>query len=172
MRSMAEGARALSQVSLLHAPSTMRNPSRERIHVLPCCTICAEAESKAVPATRSAPGLANHHARKKIAASRKRKGGGAPKGACHPLSALHRQHRCNRHRRGRAPNGARSPSGASPRTRHASRNQHWRSPRPCFLGPSLRRVSPAFACPSPARSAQTVFCRTNGDQSRPGTGVY
>ena len=33
----------------------------------------------------------------------KEEGGGAPKGACHPLSASYRQHCCYRHRHGRAP---------------------------------------------------------------------
>jgi hypothetical protein len=61
-------------------------------------------------------------------------------------------------------------------TRHASRNQHWLSPRPCFLGPGYCGRHPPLACPSPARSAQTGrfagptvsrAARVRGYESRP-----
>ena len=104
-------------------------------------------------------------------ARKKTEGGGAPKGACHPLSALSQTSiRSMRTRppRGRAPNGARSPSGASPRTRHASRNQHWLSPRPCFPDPAPAGVTRLRLSQSSALRADRSFCRTNGVQGRPG----
>jgi hypothetical protein len=61
-------------------------------------------------------------------------------------------------------------------TRHASRNQHWLSPRSCFLGPGYCGRHPPVACPSPARSAQTGrfagptvsrAARVRGYESRP-----
>ena len=90
-----------------------------------------------------------------LTTTKNKEGGGAPKGACHPLSALHRQHRCRRHRHGRAPNrGAlafRRFAADSPRQSQPALAQ----PQAVFPGTRLWRVSPAFACPSPARSAQT-----------------
>ena len=91
-------------------------------------------------------------------ARKKTEGGGAPKGACHPLSALSQTSiRSMRHSsaaRTRAKRGAlafRRFAADSPRQSQPALAQ----PQAVFPGTRLRRVSPAFACPSPARSAQT-----------------
>jgi hypothetical protein len=64
------------------------------------------------------------------------KGGGAPKGACHPLSARRIQTsppECARARK-RAERSALAFRRSRRGTRHASRNQHWLSSGPCFPG--------------------------------------
>ena len=118
---------------------------------------------------------ARHRARVMPTTTRKKKteGGGAPKGACHPLSALSQTFAvcATRLLRGRAPNGARSPSGASPRTRHASRNQHWLSPRPCFLGPGSGGCHPPSPVPVQRAPRRPVFLPDQRCPGPPGSGV-
>ncbi len=103
---------------------------------------------------------ARHRARVMPTTTRKKKteGGEAPKGACHPLSALAQTSvRSLRHwsaARTRAKRGAlafRRFAADSPRQSQPALAQ----PQAVFPGTRLPRVSPAFACPSPARSAQT-----------------
>ena len=108
-------------------------------------------------------------------ARKKTEGGGAPKGACHPLSALNRKQvyavlRHSSAARTRA-NGARSPSGASPRTRHASRNQHWLSPRPCFLGPGSGGCHPPSPVPVQRAPRRPVVLPDQRCPGPPGCGV-
>ena len=77
----------------------------------------------------SAPSLANK-VMPTTTRKKKDRGGGAPKGACHPLSALQSATLLLPTSPRTRANGARSPSGASPRTRHASRAQTFqRAPR-------------------------------------------
>ena len=139
-------------------------PPRKCAVPLPRCAGADKRQRSRGAALR--PSHANHHAQEKT-----KEGGGAPKDAC----AIHcprcnRQHCCYRLRCGRAPNGARSPSGASPRTRHASRNQHWLSPGPCFPERGWCGVTRLRLSRLSALRADRSLCRPNGIQSRPGTG--
>ena len=137
----------------------------------------ARSPSPAARGRMSVSILAAHPcARVMPATTRKKKteGGGAPKGACHPLSALSQTSvRSMRHSsaaRTRA-NGARSPSGASPRTRHASRNQHWLSPRPCFLGPGSGGCHPPSPVPVQRAPRRPVVLPDQRCPGPPGSGT-
>ena len=104
-------------------------------------------------------------------ARKKTEGGGAPKGACHPLSALQSATLLLPTSPRTRANGARSPSGASPRTRHASRNQHWLSPRPCFLGPGSGGCHPPSPVPVQRAPRRPVFLPDQRCPGPPGSGV-
>ena len=116
---------------------------------------------------------ARHRARVMPTTTRKKKteGGGAPKGACHPLSALSQTSVrvcATRLLRGRAPTG---------RARLPALRRGLATPVATSIGSAPGRVSwdPAPAgvtrlrlSQSSALRADRSFCRTNGVQGRPG----
>ena len=142
-------------------------PPRKCAVPLPRCAGADERQhSRGAP---SRPSHANHYAQEKRPREAKRR----------KAHAIH----CPRFRkqvyavcatrplRGRAPNGARSPSGASPRTCHASRNQHWLSPRPCFLGPGSRGYHPPSPVPVQRAPRRPVVLPDERCPGPPGSGV-
>jgi hypothetical protein len=134
----------------------------------------ARSPSPAAPGRMSVSTLAaRHRARVMPTTTRKKKseGGGAPKGACHPLSALQSATLLLPTSPRTRANGARSPSGASPRTRHASRNQHWLSPRPCFLRPGSGGCHPPSPVPVQRAPRRPVVLPDQRCPGPPGSGV-
>ena len=69
-----------------------------------------------------------------------------------------------------APGRARFPALRSG-TRHASRNQHWLSPRPCFLGPGSGGCHPPSPVPVQRAPRRPVVLPDQRCPGPPGTGV-
>jgi hypothetical protein len=169
MRSMVEGAAAArpnitSEINLIAARplhrASARSPSpaaRGRISV---SVLAARHRARAMPTT----------ARRKIKETTK-EGGGAPKGACRPLSAPHRQHCCHRHRHGRAPNrGAlafRRFAADSPRQSQPALAQ----PRAVFPRTRLVRRYPPSPVPVKRAPRRPVLVPDERYPEPPGSGV-
>ena len=119
---------------------------------------------------------ARHRARVMPTTTRKKKteGGEAPKGACHPLSALSQTSvRSLRHSsaaRTRAKRGALAFRRFAADC-HASRNQHWLSPRPCFLGPGSGGCHPPSPVPVQRAPHRPVILPDQRCPGPPGSGV-